>query len=284
MALIVESRRIDEQRDRVAIVLQSQENQDWLRPGPWVARFLFQQLGHGVKRAAIHACGRVRRDRAYRRFLKLEYEPARMALLNRSADEQWHAVCRRPGERLCLVDSDSEVEMRCGGSRVRSLECAPPFGDLAPPLPEVVDNQLPHFGAVVGIDCDRQCRGELQGVGGRHVIKRNRILFGTDGGVDLPTGDRGALAQTKCRGEFLLMGGSPAYEWKPVEFHAATFNEDGARDEIDEHVGLWPSGQFDLFGQNTGGFLKRGWIGDIDIQRLAGFRSPCDWCQRQNQR
>ena len=70
------------------------------------------------------------------------------------------------------------------------------------------------------------------------------------------------------------MSSRPAFDRQVMELDAPALNQNGFSLKINEHVGLRPSGEFDLLSQNSVAFLERGGIGRGRFRNRVLFGGP----------
>jgi hypothetical protein len=120
----------------------------------------------------------------------------------------------------------------------------------------------------------RQGGGKLQRKFGRHIVKGDGRLFSSRGWFNLATGNWWPLLKAKCGRGICKVNGGPSLDRKPVKFDASALDQEGALDEIDDHIRLRPSSQFDFFVEEPDRFLKCSWVIGIETRKTLWFPGP----------
>jgi hypothetical protein len=112
---------------------------------------------------------------------------------------------------------------------------------------------------------------------GRHIGEGDRVLFSPGHRINFPAIDGRALTETVSGRELGDARGGPAFDRQVMEFDAPILNQNGLSLKINEHVGLRPSGNLDLFLQNSGDLSEHSGIGRVQCRNYVLFGGPAHW-------
>jgi hypothetical protein len=127
---------------------------------------------------------------------------------------------------------------------------------------------------VASEDEDRHGGREMECKGRWHIGEGDGVLFGSAYGIKFSPVDRRTFPKAVRDREFREVRGRPAVDRYAMEFDPSALDQDRVGREIDEYIGLWAGGEFDLLFQHSGSFVKCSGIVGIPGGKDILFASP----------